>query len=270
MASLIVFTDLDGTLLNHHDYGFEAVLPMLDYLKQQAIPVILNSSKTLAELDQWQQKLGLNLPVISENGGLVVLEDEEGQASKILIGKPYESIRHILVGLREQNGWQFEGFGDWAVGEVMNQTSLSVADAVLAKEREVTEPIIWNDSEANFQLFKAALGAHQLQVVKGGRFFHVMGHHDKADAMQFLVNRNYFSCGLDCHIVALGDSQNDLAMLRYANSPIVLPNGQGQFLDIPNSIQSAHPAPLGWSVSLNQVLQQFGYDGVENMEVKDE
>ncbi len=42
----LVFTDLDGTLLNHDDYSWEAARPALEELQRQSIPLILVSSKT--------------------------------------------------------------------------------------------------------------------------------------------------------------------------------------------------------------------------------
>ena len=50
MNRLIVFTDLDGTLLDHDDYSFEAARPALAKLETLNIPVILTTSKTATEV----------------------------------------------------------------------------------------------------------------------------------------------------------------------------------------------------------------------------
>ena len=39
---LLVFTDLDGTLLDHDTYSFEAALPCINLLKNNDIPIIIN------------------------------------------------------------------------------------------------------------------------------------------------------------------------------------------------------------------------------------
>jgi HAD superfamily hydrolase (TIGR01484 family) len=49
-SSLLVFTDLDGTLLDHHTYSFEPALPALNSLKEKNIPLIICTSKTRAEI----------------------------------------------------------------------------------------------------------------------------------------------------------------------------------------------------------------------------
>ena len=46
MKRWLVFTDLDGTLLDE-DYGWEAARPAVEALRAASIPIILNSSKLL-------------------------------------------------------------------------------------------------------------------------------------------------------------------------------------------------------------------------------
>lgn len=253
MSQIVIFTDLDGTLLNHHNYDYAGVCPLLLRLKDMGIPVILNSSKTLDELSRWQEMLKLDPPVIAENGGVVLLPTHNG-TQKVLIGKPYAEIRSYLKHLRKSHHWNFEGFGDWTVADVMNKTGLKAKEAALAKEREVTEPILWNDSEEALALFAIELEKEDLILKKGGRFYHVMGKHDKADAMQFLVNKEYFSCGSMCKIVALGDGENDLSMLNYADIPVVLPSASGERLEVNGAIYVEDAAPVGWVKAVESIV----------------
>ena len=51
MAKIIVFTDLDGTLLHPRTYSFEAAMPALKLIKEKDVPLILCSSKTRAEIE---------------------------------------------------------------------------------------------------------------------------------------------------------------------------------------------------------------------------
>jgi len=70
---LIVFSDLDGTLLDHETYQFDAAQPALDLLKQHGIPLILNSSKTRAEITAIRDQLQNTAPFIIENGAAVII-----------------------------------------------------------------------------------------------------------------------------------------------------------------------------------------------------
>ena len=66
--SIIFMTDLDGTLLGHDDFSCGAIREDLLGLIRQDIKLVLNSSKTKAEIDLFCESLGVRLPFICENG----------------------------------------------------------------------------------------------------------------------------------------------------------------------------------------------------------
>lgn len=53
----LLFTDLDGTLLDHHDYDYSAALPAISELNAQGIPWIMTTSKTAAEVIELKQEI---------------------------------------------------------------------------------------------------------------------------------------------------------------------------------------------------------------------
>jgi mannosyl-3-phosphoglycerate phosphatase len=71
----IVFTDLDGKLLDHDTYSFEAAMPALAHLRRLQARVVLLSSKTLQEVLFWRTKIISNHPFAVENGGAVFASD---------------------------------------------------------------------------------------------------------------------------------------------------------------------------------------------------
>jgi len=73
---VVVFTDLDGTLLDHQTYEWEEAKPALNRCKALQVPLILVSSKTRAEMDVLRHELGLISPFISENGGGIFFPEE--------------------------------------------------------------------------------------------------------------------------------------------------------------------------------------------------
>ncbi|WP_319380340.1 HAD-IIB family hydrolase [Thiomicrorhabdus sp.] len=247
-----LFTDLDGTLLNHHDYEYRPVLPVLSRLKELGVTVILNSSKTSAELADWLRRLDLQTPYVAENGGVIywpqVLENEWVWHPELL-GCAYSEIRSVLTGLRADHGWDFAGFGDWSCEDVSHMTGLREDDARRAKERAVSEPLLWYGSEAQFTDFKAALSRFNLRVLKGGRFYHVMAHHDKADALNWIKERAKESAKQPVTVVtgALGDGENDRAMLEAADFSMVLPAANGCLeLGRQDAYYARQAAPWGW------------------------
>ncbi|HLB03155.1 MAG TPA: HAD hydrolase family protein, partial [Nitrospiria bacterium] len=75
-SSIVIFTDLDGTLLDAATYSWKAAQPALELIKQRAIPLILCSSKNRAEIAAVRRQLDDHDPFISENGGGIFIPDD--------------------------------------------------------------------------------------------------------------------------------------------------------------------------------------------------
>ena len=75
MPKHIIFTDLDGTLLDHFTYSFSAASDALKLIKEKGIPLIICTSKTCAEILPIRKRLRNKDPFISENGGAIYMPD---------------------------------------------------------------------------------------------------------------------------------------------------------------------------------------------------
>ena len=75
MPRLVLFTDLDGTLLDHDTYSFEPAREALRALESEDIPVVFTTSKTRAEIEKWRRLTGNADPFISENGGAIFVPE---------------------------------------------------------------------------------------------------------------------------------------------------------------------------------------------------
>ena len=62
---------MDGTLLNHDDYRWQAAAPCIAKLGELSVPIILNTSKTYAEVRAWVIALNISQPFIVENGSAI-------------------------------------------------------------------------------------------------------------------------------------------------------------------------------------------------------
>lgn len=259
MTTWLVFTDLDGTLLDHHNYSFDAALPAINLLKQQGIPIILNSSKTLVELQQLADALDITDPVIAENGSLIAIPAEP----PVLWGPDYGAICQLLDQVRTEKGWKFSGFHDWTVDQVAEHTGLNQASARLAAQRQASEPLIWQDSPANLALFRQVLENNQLQLKRGGRFWHVMGPTDKVKAMEYLAERQQRLVGGQVKTIALGDGPNDIAMLEAADVAVIVHNPDSDGIDLTPTdgqqlIKTVLAGPAGWNAAIKQILGSEG------------
>ena len=72
-CNLLVFTDLDGTLIDHDTYDWTPAKPAIEALKKFSAGLVLASSKTAAEMGPLRAKIGANRwPAIVENGAGVL------------------------------------------------------------------------------------------------------------------------------------------------------------------------------------------------------
>jgi len=148
----VIFTDLDGTLLDLETYSYDRALPSIEYLRSRDVPIIFCSVKTKAEQEVYRKELQINDPFIVENGGAIFISrgyfpfDFEYHKAKdgylvIELGIPYHRIREVLAQIRDDTGVNFRGFGDMSAEEVASLTGLDLEAAQRAKAREYDETV---------------------------------------------------------------------------------------------------------------------------------
>mgnify|MGYP003875401449 CR=1 FL=1 len=250
----IVFTDLDGTLLDHDTYSWSAAAPSLGRLAALGVPVVLVSSKTRAEMEQLRAEMGHRDPFIVENGGAAYLPLPSGGYERLEFGTPYPVL---VEGLREaarRSGARVRGFSDMTVQEVAASTGLPPEKASLAAQREYDEPFLILGQERLGALI-AELERLGLQCTRGGRFFHVCGHNDKALAVR-AVTDHYRRSGAALRRIGLGDSFNDLSFLAEMDVAGIVNSAHAARLKeaLPAAILSHARGPEGWAEIISQVI----------------
>lgn len=255
--SPIVFTDLDGTLLDHEDYGYEAARPALERLRERAIPLVLCSSKTAAEILALREDPVLrDCAAIVENGGGVLRAGEREAAPPPTHARLLELLDDLPATLREA----FSGFSDWGEQTLAERTGLGPSAARRAARRDYSEPGLWLGDADGRRRFVAELGRRGIHAQQGGRFLTLGFAVSKADRMRELIADYRAARGGEVRSIALGDAPNDIEMLERADLAIVVPNPE--HAGIPRlagegggRIMRAEAAgPRGWSDSLLALL----------------
>lgn len=266
MKQYLIFTDLDGTLLDHDTYSWEEARPALELLKQREIPVIFNTSKTLSEVQQLRQEMGNLHPFITENGMITSVpahyfgDSETDKATHFFHGQPYKAIRRLISHIRREHGFEFIGFGDSSSELIAEMTGLSLEEAQRAGERKASEPLLWRDSQEALAEFKKLLELEGLHLARGGRFFHVSGKGDKGEsAVKLLKRYQEHNPEVQWTTVGLGDGLNDLPMLEVVDYPVLVRSQHGAAPDtghLPHILKTTDTGPRGWNEAILRLLEQ--------------
>jgi len=262
----IIFSDLDGTLLDYKTYSFEPARIALEALLEAGVPLIFCTSKTRLETEHWRRALANVHPFIVENGGAVFVPEgyfgteagfdkRDGGYGVLEVGRPYPEIRQGLESIRASTGLSLRGFGDMTVEEIAGRCGFTLQNAALAAMREYDEPFTGVDEGMLPRVVReaAALG---FQVVSGGRFHHLVGGSDKGRAVRALRSHYEKSRG-PVRTVGLGDSANDEPMLRAVDIPVLVRKPDGSHLGavhLPELIIAPYAGPEGWREAVMGIL----------------
>ncbi|WP_027709560.1 HAD-IIB family hydrolase [Zooshikella ganghwensis] len=275
LKKLIIFTDLDATLLDHKHYDFTAAQHALNTIVRHQIPLILNTSKTVAETHEIRKKLNIHHPFIIENGSGVCYpagyfsttqHDNTNNDWKVLsFGLSYQDIQNILTKINQIQHYKYQNFNQLNPEEIAKITGLTIDQACLAKQRNGTEPFLWEDTPENLTTFIQLLENDHLHVTQGGRFYHISSPCDKGKAMlQLLRDFQRAYPHNDWLTVALGDSPNDYPMLENADIAVVIkPSTEKPPLSLtnhPRVIYTTKPGPEGWQQAMEQLFNEFALD----------
>lgn len=249
----LIFTDLDGTLLDHHTYSFEPARPAIERLRRLQIPWILVTSKTRVETEFWRSRLGNDHPFIVENGAAAFIPPGYfGPATpeKLEWGRPYADLVAAVDEAAHEAHCAVRGFHDMSVEEVAAACHLPAEQAALAKQREYDEPFELLDPSREAALVEA-LERRGVRVSRGGRFYHASGPADKAQAV-LALRRLYEERAEPVTTIGLGDAMNDLAFLRVVDIPVVVRSAQAPRLmaALPRARLAAQSGPEGWNAAV--------------------
>lgn len=267
MEKMLVFTDLDGTLLDAKNYSYDAAAPALRLIRDRRVSLVICSSKTRAEIEHYRKKLGNTDPFISENGGGVFVPknyfssniaaspDAHTDAYAVFrLGASYKDLRRAVTELRRE-GFDIRGFGDMDENEVSRVTGLPANEAALAKMREFDEPFLFAGDTKKAERLEVAVKRKGFFLTRG-LFHHILGDSDKGRAVSMVTEMFRQEYG-DIVTVALGDSPNDLPMLLRVDHPVIVEKHGGGYdpcFAASDFIRAVGAGPAGWNTALTDML----------------
>lgn len=280
----LIFTDLDGTLLDHHTYLATDAFAMLNYLDKQTIPVIANTSKTREEVEKLRQQLKLESPFIVENGAAVYIpigyfskQPSDTATEGDYWVKSFCPTREHWLALLNEHASEYQkdykGFSQMLVHELAKLTDLPLGCAAMAKNRQYSEPLNWLSTQERKSDFIEKMSALGANILQGGRFLHVSGFCDKGQAQQWLAAQYEEINNTAVKTISLGDSGNDSAMLESADIAVQIRSPIQAFPKLTrksNLYQSDEYGPKGWTECLTKILNPTNISSPESTSYTEE
>jgi mannosyl-3-phosphoglycerate phosphatase len=275
---IVVVTGLDGTVIERDVSVVPDAQPAIDLLAAQAIPLVIHSSRTRAEIERFQHTLQIAAPFISENGGALFLpygsvpivpeRARPGVGCQLIpFGRPYHEIVQALRWSCRELGAQVVGFADLSIEEVGREIDAPLSEACLAKLREYSElfRIVDESDKLRSRLF-AALHRQGLRCSRA-RGHHLIAAADPGAGLRAL-RAIWKRAGWSPVLVGLAGTSEDVPWLQEVDVALLV---QHEGTGVPQAVLSKVPTALvtkscdarGWSEAIVECIGRLTSAGQE-------
>ena len=261
---VLIFTDLDGSLLHRDTFKFDSIKDYIKKLISSGINIIPNSSKTESEIQIFNQELGFDLTYISENGSVInglnllnknfpnkiTLSREKEELLKIFNTKIPKFLRNKCKLISEMDK-----------NKQMSIFGLSQEKLKSAMNRKYTAPFLFEGSKLEKIKLSNILKSNSLTIQEGGRVINLCDNVNKVKSMNRVI-KIYKKTENNIKVIAVGDNYNDLDMLKNSEIPCLVFNDKFKLdqINIDNLIFSNKPSPDGWADVIKKALVKLGYN----------
>ena len=262
--TIIVFTDLDGTLLHRDTFQFDTIKNYIKSLINKGVIIIPNSSKTEVEIEEFNEELGVNLPFISENGasihGLNLITSNF--PNKLILSREKEELLRIFENKvpekLKQKCFQISKMSKKDQENILGQKDEKLKNAL---NRKYTLPFLFKGDRNEKNRLLKLLNTNSLTLQEGGRVSNLCDNVNKVKSMNRVV-KILKKIEEKIITIAVGDNYNDLDMLKNCDIPCLVFNDQFKLdqINIDNLIFSNKPSPEGWADVIKKALAKLHYN----------
>ncbi len=246
MPHRIVFSDIDGTLLNSERELSEQTIAQIKRIKD-TVPVILISSRMPSAMAHLQEELEItNQPLICYNGGLILVNNKTIHSTYIpteIISQVHEfnKDQKVHISLYFNDEWFVPQMDFWANREANNTkvTPIVRSTQSVIKEWEITNKgahkimcmgeELYIDKMYNF-LEETYGNILHLYRSKSTYIEIALKSISKLTAIEILLNSHFKIPISDA--VAFGDNYNDIAMLKAVGTGVAVANAKPETLKV--------------------------------------
>jgi len=262
--TVVIFTDLDGSLLHRDTFQFDTIKSYIKSLVDKGIIIIPNSSKTEKEIEKFNEELGVNLPYISENGSSIhglnlitsnfpdklILSREKEELIKIFENKVPKKLKDKCFQISKMSKKEQES--------ILGQKDKKLKDAL---NRKYTLPFLFKGDKKQKKKLLKILNSNSLTLQEGGRILNLCDNINKVKSMNRVI-KILKKTEDKIKTISVGDNYNDLDMLKSSDIPCLVFNDKFKLdhINIDNLIFSNKPSPEGWADVIKKALAKLNYN----------
>ena len=261
---IIIFTDIDGSLLNRDTFRFDEIEDYFRKLVSKGIKIIPNSSKTEAELLDFNKEYNLNLSFIAENGSSIHRLNliHKNLPEKVSLGRSTDQIygiynENIPYHLKDKITF-ISRLNSKEQQEIFGLPSYKIK---IALERNHSLPIQFNGTESEKNEFINIMTDSGLTIQTGGRIMNICDKTNKSKAMLKTIELIKGEMNDEIITIGVGDNHNDIEMLKNSDYACLVKNDNfdSSLVNIENLIKSSEPSPLGWADVIKTAIQKITF-----------
>ena len=243
MSIKLICIDMDGTLLKDKKTVSEENLNSIKLAIKKGVKVVITTGRIYDCAKMYSEKIGLDTPIIASNGAFIGYKDKAIYNNPL---KKEDILKFLEVtkkhGLKAYLTANFgiisqEELAEDHVYKILNKTLKDEEKVKLIVSDNIREEIekfdgeilkgVCADKNNKVNLIKAreeleSLNTNMEIVSSWNDNFEVMRNGStKGDAVRYLAN--YFEIDKE-EVMCIGDSENDLSMIKYAGTGVVMGN----------------------------------------------
>lgn len=246
----IIFSDIDGTLLNHQRELSDFTIATIKKLNGD-VPFILISSRMPAAMRHLQRKMNIeHLPLISYNGGLILVDDKVVSSTEIPVStiaslNRFNRDLDVHLSLFHNDEWYVPRNDFWTQREINNtkvQPEYKTNQVVIEKwqrEEKGAHKIMAMGEEEKIDAIRDYLeNEHkdELHLYRSKSTYLEIAPRSisKLTAVEHLL-KDHFQLPLS-QSMAFGDNYNDIEMLKGVGMGIAVGNAKPEVLEIAHMV----------------------------------
>lgn len=264
----IIFSDIDGTLLNAERNISDYTIKTIKKLNGD-IPFILISSRMPAAMRHLQEKMDIShLPLISYNGGLILVNDEPVSSTEIPIHileelHDFNQELDVHLSLFHNDEWYVPRDDFWTRREINNtkvhpelKSNQDVIDKWLKEDKGAHKIMAMGEEEKIDEIrdFLQDNFPNALHLYRSKPSYLEIAPRSisKLTAVEHLLN-NHFKLPLS-QCMAFGDNYNDIEMLKGVGMGIAVGNAKPEVLEVAHMVTTPGKED-GVAKSITEILK---------------